>query len=84
MSLLNVVEAKVKAATSASFAAGLAVALLNAVVADNSLLGPLPAWVQAPLLALIPTALTFLAGYQARHTPRTDPAAVQAADIRAV
>ncbi|MFI1826748.1 holin [Streptomyces sp. NPDC020412] len=64
------VERKVKAASAASFAAGIAVAVLNAIVADNSLLGPLPAWLQAPLLALIPTVLTWLAGYQARHTPR--------------
>ncbi|MFF5891173.1 holin [Streptomyces globisporus] len=65
------VEAKVKAASTGAFLAGLAVAMLNAVVADSSLLGPLPAWLQAPLLALVPTALTWLAGYQARHTPRS-------------
>ncbi|MFJ4738691.1 holin [Streptomyces sp. NPDC088775] len=64
------IEAKVKAASAATFLAGLAVALLNAIVADSSLLGPLPAWAQAPLLALVPTALAWLAGYQARHTPR--------------
>lgn len=64
------VEAKVKSASTASFLAGLAIAVLNAVVADNSLLGPLPAWLQAPVLALVPTGLTWLAGYQARHTPR--------------
>ncbi|MEU2797418.1 holin [Streptomyces sp. NPDC006995] len=65
------VEAKVKAASTGAFLAGLAVAMLNAVVADNSLLGPLPSWLQAPLLALVPTALTWLAGYQARHTARS-------------
>ncbi|MFB6696388.1 MULTISPECIES: holin [Streptomyces] len=65
------VEAKVKAASTGAFLAGLAVAMLNAVVADNSLLGPLPAWLQAPLLALVPTALAWLGGYQARHTPRS-------------
>ncbi|MEU2674229.1 holin [Streptomyces sp. NPDC007164] len=64
------VEAKVKAASAATFLAGLAVAVLNAIVADNSLLGPLPGWVQAPLLALVPAALAWLAGYQARHTVR--------------
>lgn len=64
------VEAKVKAATVATFLAGLAIAVLNAVVADNSLLGPLPSWAQAPVLALVPSALAFLAGYQARHTLR--------------
>jgi len=64
-------EAKVKAASTASFLAGLAITVLNAVVADNSLLGPLPVWLQAPVLALVPAGLTWLAGYQARHTPRS-------------
>ncbi|MCX4786455.1 holin [Streptomyces sp. NBC_01221] len=64
------IEAKVKAASAATFLAGIAIAVLNAVAADSSLLGPLPSWLQAPLLALVPTALTWLAGYQARHTVR--------------
>ncbi|RUP66703.1 hypothetical protein SSPNP10_15690 [Streptomyces sp. NP10] len=64
------VEAKVKAASTGAFLAGLAVAMLNAVAADNSLLGPVPAWLQAPLLALVPAGLAWLGGYQARHTSR--------------
>lgn len=64
------VEAKVKASTTGAFLASLVVAVLNAVTADSSLLGPLPVWLQAIVIALVPTALTFLAGYQARHTPR--------------
>ncbi|MFE2936654.1 holin [Streptomyces sp. NPDC059278] len=64
------VEAKVKAASAATFLVGIAIAVLNAITADSSLLGPLPSWVQAPLLALVPAALAWLAGYQARHTPR--------------
>ncbi|MFE7360652.1 holin [[Kitasatospora] papulosa] len=64
-------EAKVKAASTGAFLAGLAIAVLNAVVADSSLLGPLPVWLQAPVLALVPAGLTWLAGYQARHTPRS-------------
>lgn len=64
------VENKVKASTAVTFVVGLAAALLNAVAADSSLLGPLPAWLQAPLVALVPAGLAFLAGYQARHTPR--------------
>lgn len=84
MSLLAPIEAKVKAAASVSFLAGLAVALLNAVVANNALLGSLPAWLQAPLLAVVPFVLTFLGGYAAPHTARSDTAAVQAADIRPV
>ncbi|MFI6861794.1 holin [Streptomyces sp. NPDC050421] len=64
------IESKVTAATLATFVVGLAAAVLNAVQADSSLLGPLPAWLQAPVLALVPAGLAFLAGYQARHTPR--------------
>lgn len=71
------VEKKVKAASAASFGVGLAVALLNDIEADSTLLGPLPGWLQAPLLALVPTGLVWLAGYKARHTPRdlADPIA---------
>ncbi|MEU0992295.1 holin [Streptomyces sp. NPDC005953] len=64
------VEQKVKAASAGAAAAGIGIAVLNAVVADNSLLGPLPSWAQAILLPLVASGLTWLAGYQARHTPR--------------
>ncbi|MFD7860984.1 holin [Streptomyces sp. NPDC059783] len=64
------IETKVKASAAVTFLVGLAVAVLNAVEADSTLLGPLPSWLQAPLLALVPAALAGLAGYQARHTPR--------------
>ncbi|MFF2960484.1 holin [Streptomyces sp. NPDC057963] len=64
------IEAKVKASTAATFGVGVAIAVLNDVAADSSLLGPLPSWLQAPLLALVPAGLTWLAGYQARHSPR--------------
>jgi len=64
------VEAKVKAATSATFVVSLLIAVLNAVVADDSLLQPLPAWLQALLIALAPAGVTFLSGWQAKHTPR--------------
>jgi hypothetical protein len=74
------IELKVIASATATASAGVAIAALNAVEADNSLLGPLPAWAQAIALAVVPPALTFLAGYRARHTPRTDPAARAAAD----
>ncbi|MFJ4916045.1 holin [Streptomyces sp. NPDC088726] len=71
------IESKVTAATVMTFVVGLAAAVLNAVQADSSLLGPLPAWLQAPLLSLVPAGLAFLAGYRARHTPRdvADPLA---------
>ncbi|WP_326739156.1 holin [Streptomyces sp. NBC_01022] len=71
------IETKVTAATVMTFAVGIAAAVLNAVQADSSLLGSLPAWLQAPVLALVPAGLAFLAGYRARHTPRdtADPLA---------
>jgi len=64
------VEAKVKAATSATFVVSLVIAVLNGVVADDSLLKPLPAWLQPIVIALVPAAITFLSGWQASHTPR--------------
>ncbi len=64
------VETKVKAATGASLAVGVVIAVLNAVVGNANLLGPLPQWPQSVILALAPAALTFLSGWQARHTPR--------------
>jgi uncharacterized membrane protein (Fun14 family) len=76
------IEAKVLASTAVTFLVGIAIAVLNDVSADSSLLGPLPSWLQAVVLALAPSAAAFLAGYRARHTPRTDPAAQAAADIR--
>lgn len=64
------IEAKVTAATAASFAVGVVVAVLNAIVADASLLGPLPPWAQSVVLGVAPAMLTFLSGWQAEHTPR--------------
>ena len=66
------VELKVKAATIAATAAGVGVEILNEVVADHSLLGPVPSWAQGIVLVVIPPAITFLAGWQAKHTPRTE------------
>lgn len=67
------VETKVKAATAASFAASLVLMVLNAVVADSSLLKPLPAWLQAVVIALAPTLATFISAWQAPHTARVSP-----------
>lgn len=64
------VEAKVKAATSATFVVSLVIAVLNAVVADDSLLQPLPVWLQPIVIALAPTAVTFLTAWSAAHSPR--------------
>jgi hypothetical protein len=65
------IETKVKAATSATFVVSLVIAVLNGVVADDSLLQPLPAWLQAIVIPIVPAAITFLSGWQASHTPRT-------------
>ncbi|RPE34905.1 holin [Kitasatospora cineracea] len=78
------IEIKVIASATATAGAGVAIAALNAIEADNSLLGPLPAWAQAPLIALVPPALAFLAGYRARHTPRSDAAARASVDVSGV
>lgn len=64
------IEAKVTAATTATFAVSVLIAVLNMTVADSSLLGPLPPWAQAVVIDTVPAILTFLAGWQARHTPR--------------
>lgn len=64
------IEAKVKSATSATFVVSLVLAVLNGVVADDSLLQPLPAWLQAIVIPVVPAAITFLSGWQAKHTPR--------------
>jgi hypothetical protein len=65
-----IVEAKVVASSAASFAASMAVAVLNQVEDDHELLGSTPAPVQFVILAVIPTAITFLGGWSAKHTPR--------------
>jgi hypothetical protein len=76
------IELKVIASAVVTLGVSVGIAGLNAVVADSSLLGPMPAWCQALVLAACPPALSFLAGYQARHTPRSDAAARAAADVR--
>lgn len=65
------VEAKVKSATAATFVVSLVIAVLNSVVADESLLQPLPSWLQPILIAFVPTAVTFLSAWNAKHTPRS-------------
>lgn len=67
-----IVELKVVAATIAVAVVSGAVELLNAVEADHSLLGPIPAWGQGLIVVVVPTAVTFLSGWAAKHTPRPD------------
>lgn len=64
------VEAKVILSTVGSLAASVVVAILNAVLADSTLLGGVsPEW-QALIIAAIPPVIVFLSGYAAAHTPR--------------
>lgn len=44
---------------------GIAVAALNAIQEQPSLLGPLPVWVQGVVLAVVPALVSFLSAYQA-------------------
>ena len=64
------VESKVKWASVLAFAAGIVVAILNAVQDSPGMLGSLPAWAQALILAIAPALVTFLGGYAAPHTSR--------------
>jgi hypothetical protein len=47
------------------------VSLLNAVQDNHALLGSLPGALQTVILIVAPTTATVLAGYAARHTPRS-------------
>lgn len=65
------IETKVKAATLAAYLGSTALlAVLTAVQDQPELVSWLPAWLAPFLLAVIPAAVTAVAGYQARHTPR--------------
>lgn len=68
------VEKKVRAATAAAYLASTALLIVLTAIQDQpGLIGWMPAYLTPWVLAIIPTALTFAAGYQAQHTPR-DPA----------
>ncbi len=64
------IEAKVKAATAATYL-GLVVllAFLNGV-SDSNLIGELPDLVEVLVAPVLPAAITLVAGYVTRHTPR--------------
>lgn len=65
------VEKKVTAATLAAYlgSTGL-LAVLTAIQDNSGLVGGLPDAVEPFLLALVPTAITFVSGWAARHTHR--------------
>ncbi|WP_199570511.1 holin [Streptomyces murinus] len=65
------IERKVKAATAAAYVGS--AGLLGALVAvqDNArLVGWMPDGLAPFVLALVPTAITAVSGWMARHTPR--------------
>ncbi|WP_432114006.1 holin [Streptomyces sp. S1] len=65
------IETKVTAATAASYIASTSVLAGLAAIQDNArLLEWMPDSVSPFLLALIPTAITFVSGWAAKHTPR--------------
>jgi len=67
------VEAKVKAATLATYLGSVGVlAVLQAVSGDLSLIAFLPDWLETILVPLVPTAITAVSSYKADHTPRPD------------
>lgn len=65
------VEKKVSAASAASYLAFTGLLGVLAAVQDNvRLIGWLPDSVTPFVLALLPAAITFVAGWKAKHTPR--------------
>lgn len=65
------VEKKVTAATAATFVGSTALlGALEAVRDNTELVGWLPPALAPFVLALVPTAITFVSGWAARHTPR--------------
>ncbi|MCP9211520.1 holin [Streptomyces cucumeris] len=58
-----------KATTTSTLLVSLVLAVLNDIHGDASLLAPLPGWLQV-IIALVPPAIAFGTGWQARHTPR--------------
>lgn len=64
------IETKVTVSTVGALVAAVGIALLNAVLANNTLLGPLPPIVQGLIIAAIPPLIVFASGYLAPHTDR--------------
>lgn len=65
------VEKKVTASAVAAYLASTGLlAILAAVQGDARLIDWMPDGVTPFVLALIPTGITFVSGYAARHTPR--------------
>lgn len=67
------IEKKVKASSALAYLASLAgLAVLGGVTDDPSLIGGMPDALEPFVLALLPAAGAWIAGWAAPHTPRTD------------
>ncbi|MEU1883446.1 hypothetical protein ABZ470_39585 [Streptosporangium sp. NPDC020072] len=67
------VERKVSAATAGSYLGLLAfLTVLQAINADLDLISFLPDWLETLAVPLLPGLITYVSGYQARHTARPD------------
>lgn len=65
------VETKVTVATVAAYLASTGLlAVLTAVQGDSQLVGFLPDALSPFILSLVPTAITFVASWKAKHSPR--------------
>lgn len=65
--LIDVVERKVKAASTTAALVGIATTELSLYVFH----GAVPDWVTGAVGGIVTGALTFVAGWLAKHTPRT-------------
>jgi len=74
--LLNVVEGKVKAASTTAALVGIATTELGLYVFH----GAVPDWATGAVGGLVTGALSFLAGWLAKHTPRVTPSGPPPAD----
>jgi hypothetical protein len=65
------IEKKVTAASIAAYLASTGLLAVLTAIQDNAgLVGGLPDPLEPFVLALVPTAITFVGGWAARHTPR--------------
>ncbi len=67
------IETKVKASSALAYLASLAgLAVLGGVTDDPSLISGMPDALEPFVLALLPAAGSWIAGWAAPHTPRSD------------
>jgi hypothetical protein len=67
------IEKKVKASSALAYLASLAgLAILGAVTDDPSLISGMPDALEPFVLALVPAAASWIAGWAAPHTPRSN------------